>query len=286
MAERFRKLPSPFPGQFSNPFSKFKGSLLFLLPLPVLFAAIRALVGGNLRVLLASTVGYTLFLGGAILARRGMQHQAEYERRKIAYAPRYPLKLLGAILVAVATAITATFAAGYTPANGLCFGLGALLGCYLVYGFDPRTTKRATDSYGLDATDQLLQALAGAEKTLGSIEQARKNIRNNELRARLDNIIKLARQVLKNLEENPDALRRARKFLNVYLDGAQQVTEGYVRTHQQAQSQQLEANFRNVLTTIEDVFKEQQQKLLASDVLDLDIKIEVLSEQLKREGVV
>jgi len=34
------------------------------------------------------------------------------------------------------------------------------------------------------------------------------------------------------------------------------------------------------------VFKEQQQKLLESDVLDLDIKIEVLSEQLKREGVV
>jgi hypothetical protein len=64
------------------------------------------------------------------------------------------------------------------------------------------------------------------------------------------------------------------------------VTEGYVRTHQQAQSQQLEANFRNVLTTIEDVFKEQQQKLLDNDVLDLDIKIEVLSEQLKREGVV
>jgi 5-bromo-4-chloroindolyl phosphate hydrolysis protein len=286
MAERFRKLPGPFPGPFPNPFPSFKGLLLFLLPLPVLFAAIRALIGGNLRVLLASTVGYTLFLGGAILARRGMQNQAEYERRKIAHAPRYPLKLSGAILVAAATAITATFAVGYNPANGLCFGLGALLGCYLVYGFDPRTTKRATDSYGLDATDQLLQALAGAEKTLSSIEQSRKNIRNNELRSRLDNIIKLARQVLRTLEENPDSLRRARKFLNVYLDGAQQVTEGYVRTHQQAQSQQLEANFRNVLTTIEDVFKEQQQKLLENDVLDLDIKIEVLSEQLKREGVV
>ena len=286
MAERFRKLPGPFPGPFPSQFPSFKGLLLFLLPLPVLFAAIRALVGGNLPVLLASTVGYTLFLGGAILARRGMQNQAEYERRKIAYAPRYPLKLLGAILVAAATGITATFAAGYNPANGLCFGLGALLGFYLVYGFDPRATKRATDSYGLDATPQLLQALTSADKTLLAIEQARKNIRNNELRARLDNIIKLARQILKTLEENPDALRRARKFLNVYLDGAQQVTEGYVRTHQQAQSQQLEANFRNVLTTIEDVFKEQQQKLLESDVLDLDIKIEVLSEQLKREGVV
>ncbi len=278
MAVRFQKLPSQFPSP--------KGVLLFLLPLPVLLAAILALTKGNLPVLLASTVGYALFLSGAVLARRGMQNQAEYERRRIAYAPRYPLKLLGAALTAAATSITATFAAGYNPAIGVCFGLGALLGFYLVYGFDPRATKRATDAYGLDATPQLLQALAGAEKTILAIEQARKNIRNNELRSRLDNIIKLARQILKNLEEDPADLRRSRKFLNVYLEGAQQVTEGYVRTHQQAQSQQLEANFRNVLTTIEDVFKEQQQKLLENDVLDLDIKIEVLSEQIKREGVV
>ena len=282
MAERFRKIPSPFPGKLPSP----KGLLLFLLPLPVLVAAILALTRGHLGGVIANTVGCVLFLGGAILARRGMQNQAEYERRKIAYAPRYPLKLLGAALVAAATGITATFAAGYNPAIGICFGLGALLGFYLAYGFDPRATKRATDSYGLDATPQLLQALTSAEKTILAIEQAKKNIRNDELRSRLDNIIKLARQILKNLEENPDDLRRSRKFLNVYLEGAQQVTEGYVRTHQQAQSQQLEANFRNVLTTIEDVFKEQQRKLLENDVLDLDIKIEVLSEQLKREGVV
>ena len=49
---------------------------------------------------------------------------------------------------------------------------------------------------------------------------------------------------------------------------------------------ELEDNFRRVLSTIEDVFQEQQQKLLETDVTDLDVRIEVLTTQLKREGVI
>ena len=259
---------------------------MLLLPLPVLLAAILSLTKDNLSGVIANALGYTLFLGGALLTRHGLYREAEYQRRKIALAPRYPLKTLGAVIIAVATGITATFAARYSPAIGVCFGLGALLGCYLVYGFDPRAAKRATDVYGLDATGQVLQALEQADKTIAAIEKARQDIRNAELRVRLDRITALARQILRVLEEDPRDLRRARKFLTVYLEGAQQVTEGYVRTHQQVQSQTLEANFRNVLATIEEVFKEQQQKLLENDVLDLDVKIEVLNEQLKREGVI
>ena len=48
----------------------------------------------------------------------------------------------------------------------------------------------------------------------------------------------------------------------------------------------LEDNFRRVLATIEEVFAEQRQKLLEADVTDLDVQIEVLTTQLKREGVV
>ena len=257
-----------------------------MLPVPVLLAAILSLTKGNLPGVIANTVGYALFLCGALLARRGLYKEAEYQHRKIAFAPRYPLKTLGAAIIAVATGITATFAARYNPAIGVCFGLGALLGYYLVYGFDPRAAKRATDTYGLDATAQVLQALESAEKTIAAIEQARRDMRNTELRSRLDRITVLARQILKRLEEDPRDLRRARKFLTVYLEGAQQVTEGYVSTHQKVQSQELETNFRNVLVSIEDVFKEQQQQLLENDVLDLDVKIEVLNQQLKREGVI
>lgn len=88
------------------------------------------------------------------------------------------------------------------------------------------------------------------------------------------------------LEQDPRDLRRARKFLNVYLDGARQVTQGYAKTHGRMTTPELEDSFRRVLTTIEEVFAEQQQKLLEADVTDLDVQIEVLTTQLKREGVV
>jgi hypothetical protein len=72
----------------------------------------------------------------------------------------------------------------------------------------------------------------------------------------------------------------------VYLEGAEQVTQGYAATHRLADFSELEQSFRSVLVTIEEVFGEQQKRLLDADLLDLDVKIEVLHKQLKREGIV
>ena len=110
--------------------------------------------------------------------------------------------------------------AGHHPAIAAA-SVWRLLGCYLNYGFDPRVAKRVTDGYGVDTTDQVLEALAQAERSIVAIEQAGRDIRNAELNDRLRRIAKLARDILKLLEEDPRDLRRARKFLNVYLDGAQ-----------------------------------------------------------------
>ncbi len=277
MAERYRQTPGRFPSP--------KGVLMFLLPLPVLFAAFAALARGNLSELLGNAAGYGLFLAGALLLRRGLLSEAEYDRRRVARAP-YPLKTLGGGFIALATGVTAAFGAGHHPAMAGAFGLAALLGCYLTYGFDPRAAKRFTDRDGVDTTDRVLEALAQAESSIAAIEQATREIRNAELNGRLRRIVAQARKVLTLLEEDPRDLRRARKFLNVYLDGARQVTEGYAKTHARVATPELEDNFRRVLITIEEVFEEQQQKLLESDLSDLDVQIEVLTTQLKREGVI
>ena len=277
MAERYR-LPS---GQLPSA----KGVLMFLLPLPVLAAAVVSLARGQLGPLIGDAAGYSLFLSGALLLRRGLLSEGEYDRRRIAKVP-WPLKTLGGGLIGLATAVTAWLGAGHHPAIAAAFGLAALLGCYLNYGFDPRVAKRVTDGYGVDTTDQVLEALAQAERSIVAIEQAGRDIRNAELNDRLRRIAKLARDILKLLEEDPRDLRRARKFLNVYLDGAQKVTEGYAKTHARVAAPDLDDNFRRVLATIEEVFQEQQQKLLETDITDLDVQIEVLATQLKREGVI
>ena len=135
------------------------------------------------------------------------------------------------------------------------------------------------------STEEVVEALATAERKIEAIESANRNISNTELSGRLRRVTKLARQIIGTIEEDPRDIRRARKFLNVYLDGARSVTEGYAQTHKTGASEELEANFRNVLVTIEDVFTEQQAKLQQNNELDLDVQIEVLATQLKREGV-
>jgi len=277
MAERYQPVPSRFPST--------KGFLLFLLPVPVLLAALIALGRGSIGGLLGNAAGYALFLAGALLLRYGLLSEGEYARRRVAKAP-LPLKTLGGGMIALATGVTAWLGAHYPPVMAGAFGLAALLGCYLNYGFDPRTAKRFTDHDGVDTTDRVLEAFALAETGITAIEQATRDIRNTELNQRLRRITRLARDILKLLEEDPRDLRRARKFLNVYLDGAKQVIEDYARTHGRVSAPELEDNFRRVLITIEEVFTEQQQKLLETDVTDLDVQIEVLTTQLKREGVI
>ncbi len=129
-------------------------------------------------------------------------------------------------------------------------------------------------------------ALEEARLKIASIDAANRSIHNLELNRRIGRINSKAMGILSTIADDPATLQRSRKFLKVYLDGAQQVTEGYSRLHPKQRSGRLEENFRNVLVTIEDTFAEQQRKLQEKDLMDLDVKIEVLTTQLKNEGVI
>lgn len=260
-----------------------KSTLMFILTLPILIAAVIAMARGLLTPMVGNAIGYALLLAGAWLLLRGLVAEAAYERRLIARTP-WPLKALGSGLVGVGTGVTAWLGVGHHPGIGIAFGLVALLGCLLFYGRDPRTAKRVTSPTGLDTTDQVLSALEQAERSIVAIEQSSADIHQPELHRRLVRIARLARDILTLLEEDPRDLRRARKFLNVYLDGVQRVVAGYAKTHKRATSPDLDASFRRVLASIEGVFQEQHQKLLETDIMDLDVQIEVLTSQLKREG--
>jgi hypothetical protein len=255
--------------------SSASGWLLFLLPLPVAAAAAVSLAQGQLVPLLGNTVGYGLFLGGALLIRRGLLGAGK------ASAADWPVKTLGSGLVSLATGTTAWLGVGHHPAIAAAFAMVALLGCYLTYGSDLQSSRRAR---GIGAHGR--STLTQAGRSIAAIEQASRDIRQPELDARLRRIAELASSILNRLEDDPRELRRARKFLNVYLDGVKRVVEGYAKTHGRVVAPELDERFRHALITVEDAFREQQQTLLESDVDDLEVQIEVLTQQLKREGII
>ena len=265
-------------------YPSFKGFLLFLLPTPLLLAAIIALGAGNLGAVLAEGGAFALYMLGALLTRRGALAAGGEPKLRYARRPLASPKNLGAALVATATGVAAYFAVGHGLFVSLTFGGIALLAFHLLYGLEPLSAQRIPLSGG-DEDERVAKALAEAERRILSIEQAALAIGNSELRERLGCIGARGREILGQIERRPRDLRRARKFLTVYLEGAQQVTRGYAETHKSADSRELEQNFRTVLVTIEEVFAEQQQRLLETDVMDLDVQIEVLTKQLKREGI-
>jgi 5-bromo-4-chloroindolyl phosphate hydrolysis protein len=279
-----RRNPKRFVKQAKIWFSS-NGLLLYVIPFLAIPATIKAFANSNLLGIVVNAGGYAAFVLAARLLRRGLQAENIYREKRVTRAPKWPLKLLAAIIVAGTTFAMAKLGAQNSFFVSIAFGVGAFLGMFLSYGFDPRAEKTVLGSHGY-TTDEISTTIASAENVILGIENANNKIRNLEFNTRIDHICDTARQILAELETNPGAIRRTRKFLLVYLEGTNKVTTGYANTHNQADVPELEQNFRNVLDNIEAVFKEQKEKLLEEDLFDLDVQIEVLAKQLKHEGIV
>ncbi len=254
-----------------------RGLLLYLLPFPLVPGALISLVRGDLYGVIVNTTGYVLYCLAARWLQQGLEE--EHKPRHMVLGKKTKFKTRAALLVAGTTAALSWLGAGYSLWIVPAFGLGALWGMYLNYGFDARA--RLPKNFGIQDAEAAA-AIEEAETLLEQIEAANRQIQNREF---IERILEIAQQILDEIAHDPTDLRRARKFLKVYLDGARKVTEGYARTHRQAESPQLEQNFRQLLETIEQVFQQQQQKLLENELFDLDVQIEVLQTRLKQEGL-
>lgn len=261
-----------------------RGLLLYVLSLALIPAAVIGLIKGQVMTVIVNAGAFALYCLAAVWLRKGLRTENPGPQNRLEGSSKWPLKLFSAVLVALTTGLLAAQGAQQSMVIAAFYACGAFLGMYLSYGFDQRPSKSIAAAHGYSG-DEIRKTLADAYAIINSIEQANRNIIHAELNQRIERICEIAESVVADLEADPRGIRRARKFLNVYLENVQQVIQGYAKTHQQATSHELEQNFRQALDAIESAFQEQQQKLLEEDVFDLDVKIEVLTAQLKREGI-
>lgn len=259
-----------------------RGLLLYLLPLPLLAAVPFSLLRGDYPRLGAEVVALGLLYGGAVLARRGLRAEARWERRRVVRAP-WPRKTAGGLSLATGAAVLAGGAIGHPWPVELGFAAATFAGFALAYGLDPRRAKAAPAGADGYTTEEIEAEVDRAERAIAALEATRLRIGPGDVSERLGRITGLARDLVGMVEAEPRHLRRTRRFLRVYLDGAQQVCDGLPRT-QGRRPPALDARFAAVLDTIEDVFAERRRRLRAGEVEDLDVQIEVLEHQLRREG--
>jgi hypothetical protein len=254
-----------------------------MLAAPLVWGLLSGAVGD----VIGLAAGLVVIYLGTYLVESGLAHEAEYQGRDLAKAPR-PRKLLGAIVVALGVFVCGLWATSAGMPLSLLLGAVAGVGCILVYGMDPSKDKGLSPEVARKAgvrTEQVIEAVTEAEGKLREIEQSARGLHNRELTGRLGRIVTQARAVLAQIEKDPSDLRRARRFLVTYLDGTRDVVRKYTEQQRDLADTELAENFRHVLETVERVFGEQIEILKRNETMDLEVQIEVLRTQLEREGV-
>lgn len=253
-----------------------RGWALLLLSAPLLVTAVVGLASGNLGVLAGAAGAWALIVAGTIAARRGFAAEAEGRE-----PPRGFRKRLAAF-VGVGTGLAAGLAAGHNPVVAVLFGLGAAAGIRLLYGPDPAPPPALEPEKPL-AGDAAV--LAAARARIGRLEAAARTVPQRDFAEAIARIAALARRIADEAEADPADLRRARRYLTLYLEGAETVANRYVETHRGQAAPALEENFRTLLADLEAGFAAQLAQLRESDVRALDIDIAVLQQRLREEGM-
>jgi 5-bromo-4-chloroindolyl phosphate hydrolysis protein len=263
---------------------KLKGLMLFIVPFPVLLAAIIDVFSNNFFGAIINASAFAGFMIAASIARIGFKNEGKYYQRSIALAPKTPYKTIAALFLATTTGLTAWWSVHYSLLISIVIGLLTFIGFALYYGLDPRKNKSGNISLGVSA-EEVIKALEEADIRINEIEAARKKINNIDFNQQIQRITGKAREIVTMIEAEPKYLNRSRKFLKVYLKGAKQVTETYANTQDIETASELNHDFAEVLSSIEATFKQQKNELTKNDHFDLDVQIEVLNTQLKQEGI-
>jgi hypothetical protein len=253
-----------------------RGWALLLLSAPLLAAAVVGLATGKAAVLGGAAGAWAMIVGATILARRGFAAEAEGREAPRGFRTRF------AAMVGVGTGLAAGFAAGHTPLVAVLFGLGAAAGIRLLYGADtpPPPVLEPEKPLAGDAA-----VLAAARARIARLEAAARAVPQRDFAEAIARIAALAGRIAEEAEADPADLRRARRYLTLYLEGAETVANRYVETHRGQAAPALEENFRTLLADLEAGFSAQLAQLRETDRRALDIDIAVLQQRLREEGM-
>jgi hypothetical protein len=260
-----------------------KAAALFVLPAPLAVASLAALIEGDLGAFGLSGGALASLWSAGALAWRGAVAEARYLLGEQPDLPRVPLKLVSAAATA-GGATLAALAGDHTTAAALVFGGLGAAGHLAFFGRDLRPPRiRITMVEGVDA-HAVSRQLEQAHARLRRIESAARSLASPEFRDRLTRVVRTGRDVLGKIEQDPRDALRARRFLNLYLQSAEEIVIEYARTNGSRGEPQVEERFGRLLGGMERTFADQHRWLTERAQLSLDVDMDVLDARMKQHG--
>lgn len=254
-------------------------NLLFLAPMPLIFRAF----GNGPEALILNLAALGTLLLAAWMTREGMFAQEAFDARKVARRPAMPRKLFGSVLTGLGLAVASFAADGGIVAPIALALVGGVLHS-LAFGLDPMSDK-GMDGVNTHQSDRVARAVEGAEEHLRAMSDAILRAGDRSLESRVAAFQSTARDLFRTVEDDPRDLTSVRRFLGVYLQGAQDATTKFSDIYSRTQNTQARADYEALLDDLEKNFAARTQKLLLEDRGDLNIEIDVLRERLEREGL-
>lgn len=264
--------------------SNIRAKLLFLVPLPLLFAAIGELRVGDANGMIAELGAFVMLILAALLLRDGLVAEDAYNARKVARAPAIPRKLFATVLTGAGVAVAAYFGWGQALFTSVVFGVVAGLAHMFSFGTDPMKKKGMEGLSEFDA-QRVAKAVDKAELLLKDTIEASKRFNDRKLEGRVESLAASARKMFRVVEEDPRDLSGARKFMGVYLKGARDATVKFADLYSKKRDTAARIDYAALLTDLEATFAAQSEVMLLDNRTDLDVEIEVLRDRLKQEGV-
>ena len=222
-------------------------------------------------------------LGSGILTREGLKAAAAWSARRVARRPAVPRKLMGAGLAGLGVMLAAMDGlSGIGP--GLVYGVVAAVLHIMSFGPDPMRDKGME---GIDAfqTERVARTVDEAEAHLAAMKDAVLRARDREAEDRVARLAQVARQMFRAVEDSPQELTAARKYLGVYLMAARDATARFADLYAARRDEDAKAEYLALVDDLIRAMEGRRETLLLADRTSLDVEIETLRDRLHRDGL-
>lgn len=224
-------------------------------------------------------LGLILIYGASIwLLTLGLRAEEAYNAAPIARKPKLPLKLLAAVVMGGAVAVTVYFRHGLSLEAALV-GLVASMLFITAFGIDPLKDKSVSGPLA-EETLRANDVVSQAKTVLHQIEDCIATIGDTETTAGFMAFRNSAERLFDILHEAPERHREMRRHLGVYLDAARDATDRFSVLYMASQDPETKARYLSMLDGLKGQFDARARKYLTDERSKLDIELDVLQSQL------
>lgn len=136
--------------------------------------------------------------------------------------------------------------------------------------------------------ETMSRQLEEAQKDFRCIEQAMQQIKEPSVRTETQRLRQTAENIISYLEKHPEKIRSARQFIDYYQETASSLLQKYIELQNTELKtddiMRLKRNTIKAIGTLNTAFEEQFQKLMHSEILDMEAEIRLLEQTVKMEN--